>query len=501
MNMIISFTSVILCDKISNKIFGKKWEEPMKKIILFSTMIVTGLLLLASCGAMSKDKELLDPENPVTISVWNYYNGSVKDKFDSLVSEFNDTVGAEKGIVVEAQSYGDVNQLADAVYDSAEKDIGSMPMPDIFAAYPDGAFRINQVSELVTLSDYFSKEELGEINQGFLTEGTFGSDHQLKILPIAKSTENIYLNKTYWDEFAAKTGASLNDLSTWEGLVKTAKNYHELTGKAFFGIDANANYMLVSAMQLGQELYQYQGDTATLNFSEDTAYRIWQSYYVPYINGYFAKTGRFSSDDAKTGLIAAYTGSTAGASYFPTAVAEDETSKPIEVITLPYPTFQGGKQVAIQQGAGMCITESDEPHEYAASVFLKWFISEPQNLQFAVATGYMPVKTEALNTKTILSELDRVNISTPAVKDSIKTTVTMFKTYSLYGNQPFVGSYKARAILETSLLSRVNNDLKILNERVQGGEKRQSVIDELSSKEQFLNWYKQFTDEMQAAMK
>ncbi|MDF2510320.1 MAG: prx [Herbinix sp.] len=472
----------------------------MKKRFIAALACVL-ILLMSSCNLLPAKDKSLDPDNPITVTVWNYYNGTVKDRFDELVLEFNDTIGTERGIVIEAQSYGDVNELADALFSSANAEIGSLPMPDVFAAYPDNVFRVDQIAELVNLKNYFSQEELGEIRGEFLEEGIFGEDQELKILPIAKSTENLYLNKTFWDGFANASGASLNSLSTWEGLAKTAKLYYEYTGKAFFGVDANANYMLISAMQLGEEMYNYQGDLGILGLSEDTAYKIWTNYYVPYINGYYAKIGRFSSDDAKTGQIAAYTGSTAGASYFPREVADGDKAIPVEVITLPYPFYEGGEPYAVQQGAGMCITKSDNAHEYAAALFLKWFIDTPQNINFAVSTGYLPVKSENLNTDTILSKMDRDSLTNKAVQNSIITTMEMFETYSFYGNKPFQGSYEARSILETNLASRVKVDLKLLKERVENGEDREAVINELSSKEQFFNWYQDFTKEISTALK
>lgn len=43
------------------------------------------------------------------------------------------------------------------------------------------------------------------------------------------------LNKTDWDKFAADTGASLDSLSTVEGVTQTAAQYYEWSGgKAFF---------------------------------------------------------------------------------------------------------------------------------------------------------------------------------------------------------------------------------------------------------------------------
>jgi multiple sugar transport system substrate-binding protein len=457
--------------------------------------IMSVALIIGTFSACTKKNNYLDPDNPITISVWHYYNGTVKNRFDSLVNDFNETIGMEQGVVVDAQSYGDVNELADAVYNAASKNIGAQEVPDIFAAYPDNAFRVNKIIELVDIEAYFSDEELGEIRSEFLDEGRFGKEQILKILPIAKSTENFYLNKTYWDKFAEETGADINDLSTWEGIIKTAELYYNNTGNSFFCIDANANFMLITSKQLGEEFYTYNGNDVELNFSEENAYKIWEGFYVPYIRGYFAKTGRFSSDDAKTGNILAYTGSTAGASYFPTEITDDGKSVAIEVLTLPYPCFENGELYAVQQGAGMCIAKSDKAHEYGASLFLKWFIDEPQNVKFAVTTAYFPVKKAALNEETLLNEVNEAEVSIEAIKKSIKTTMQMFENYSLYGNRPFEGSYEMRSLLENHLFNRVQEDLMLLNERVSGGEERIKVIDELISKEKFLEWYQQFKEE------
>ncbi len=452
------------------------------------------VILMVIFNSCSHKLGPLDPNKPITVTIWHYYNGAVKSRFDALVARFNDTIGIEQGVVIEAQSYGDVNELADAAFRAANKSIGAQPMPDIFAAYPDNAFRVDKISELVDLETYFTKEELSAIRKEFLEEGRFGKDLKLKILPIAKSTENMYLNKTYWDKFAAETGAKIDDLSTWEGIRKTAEMYFNHTGKAFFSIDSNANFILSACNQLGEELYTYDGDSAELNFSENKAYKIWENFYVPYIYGYYEKTGRFSSDDAKTGKIIAYTGSTAGASYCPTEVAEGNTSVPVEVLTLPYPYFEGGERYVIQQGAGMCITKSDEAHEYGAALFLKWFIEEAQNVQFSVATAYFPVKDAALKEEILLEEVKKENISVKAIESSIKTTMDMFDKYKFYGNRPFVGSYQMRSLLENNLFDDMQRDLQFLKDRLKKGENKNEVVEKLVSKENFKKWYKQFQE-------
>ena len=111
---------------------------------------------------------------------------------------------------------------------------------------------------------------------------------------MAKSTELLFLNDTDWKPFAAATGAQDSDLETVEGLVKTAEAYYNWTdaqtdtpndGKALFGRDAMANYMLIGAKELGETIFDVKDGRMTMGLSEDAARRLWDNYYVPYIKG------------------------------------------------------------------------------------------------------------------------------------------------------------------------------------------------------------------------
>ena len=97
----------------------------------------------------------------------------------------------------------------------------------------------------------------------------------------------------------------------------------------------------------------------------------------------------------KTGDLLAYTGSTTSAMYFPDQVELDDGSRTIDYIVTTAPVFEGGAQYAVQQGAGMVVSKSDEQREYAAVEFLKWFTQGDKNLQFGCVSGYLPVLKEA----------------------------------------------------------------------------------------------------------
>ena len=469
-----------------------------KSIVLLLVLI----LMLTGCESVSGNMNPLDPDDPVTVTIWHYYNGHIKDNFDELISEFNETKGMELGIVADAKSLGDVGQLADAVYDSASAAIGSEEMPDIFAAYPDNAIRAHKLTGLVDMESYFSESEIKEYRSEFLREGMFLNEEKHYIIPVAKSSENLFVNKNQWEAFSSKNGYTDENLNTWEGIIDVAEKYNQETGSGFLGVDAVANYMLVSCMQLGTEIFTYNDDgTANFNFDEDVARKIWDYYYVPYLKGYFIKTGRFSSDDAKTGKVIAYTGSTAGAAYFPTEVTfSQDNVVEIEPLLLPYPHFKDGIPVAMQQGAGMCITKSDYEHEYASAEFLKWFTDESNNLRFAVSTGYFPVKNEVLNESSMINAMEDADISNPAIKSSIVTTNRMFSDYSFYSSIPFDGSFEIRNLLESSLNEKINRDLEVIDIKTSEGSDRNELIFEHTSQEEFEKWYDNIVSEAEAIL-
>ena len=96
-------------------------------------------------------------------------------------------------------------------------------MPNIFMAYADTAYTMDQMGELVDLAPYFTDEERAAYIGSYLTEGDFNDDSSIKIFPVAKSVELLFLNDTDWQTLADATGASTPTLRPsrgWSGLPK-----------------------------------------------------------------------------------------------------------------------------------------------------------------------------------------------------------------------------------------------------------------------------------------
>lgn len=369
-------------------------------------------------------------------------------------------------------------------------------MPNIFMAYADTAYAMNNMDLLVDITDYITEEELALYVDSYIAEGDLTGTGEIKIFPTAKSTEVFCMNKTDWDAFSAATGAALSDLGTIEGVVAIAENYYEWTdsqtetpndGKAFFGYDAMDNYFIIGAMQLGTELLHSENGSGTINFDKDTIRKLWNCFYVPFVKGHFSASGRFRSDDVKTGKAIAYVGSSSSATYFPNQVIISDTeSYPIEMMTLPCPVFEGGMSYAVQQGAGMAVTNGSE-QEIAASVeFLKWFTAPENNIAFSINSGYLPVSKAGNDLNAILSSGAEI---TSNMEQVITAAVSTVNSRQLYTPAAFSGGTEARSILKYSLLDLAIADREAVLAACASGQTMEEALQPYLSDEAFEVWY------------
>lgn len=480
--------------------------------------ILVGLLaagLLTGCGSQGSGISTTMAEKqdePVVVTVWNYYNGPQNEEFEHQVQQFNDTVGREQNIIVESVSMGALKELMQTVSDSVKKKAGAESLPSLCAAYTDMAFKLNQKGLLADMKPYLTEEELAAYVDAYLEEGRFVGDGTIKIFPMAKSTEVMTINQTAWEPFAAETGTDLSELSTWEGVAAVAERYFQWTdgktpetvgdGKAFFGRDAFANYLLVGSRQLGHELFTMKDGIVVLDFDRDTMKKLWDYYYVPFVRGYYVCDGRFRSEDLKTGRLIACVGSTSGAPYTPdTVVHEDGSREPITCSILPLPNFAGTKPMAVQQGAGMVLFEGDDRTEQAAMEFLTWFTGTDVNLEFCLKSGYLPVTWEADIEEYLNQELKWEPEFSEALRDNLLTGMEMTKTYELCTMIPFENGTEARGVLDTGMTDRAEEDRKLVERMLAGGMTLEEAVEQLDPDARFEIWYKETEEGLHTLIK
>lgn len=356
--------------------------------------VLAGLVLLAGCG-----KNGSCGDQPVSLTIWHVYGAQTDSPLNDLIDEFNATVGKEQGIRVEVTMVSNNKNIYKDVLAAANGDPGAPELPDMFVSYPKTVLALPDESILVDYRDWFSQEELDAFVPEFLADGMVNG--RLTVLPVAKSTELLYVNKTAFDRFSRATGAKLEDLATWDGLFAMACDYAAWTdsltpdvpgdAQAFFVHDFHFNYFQVGVESLGENFF----DGEKLAFGPDFE-RVWEPYARAAVSGGLWLQSGYATEPLRTGESIVSVASSASVLYFSNRVTyADNTSEEVELLVLPCPVFGEGEDLVMQRGAGICTVKSTPEREQAAVTFLKWLTEPECNTRFAVSAGYMPVTEEA----------------------------------------------------------------------------------------------------------
>ena len=164
----------------------------------------------------------------------------------------------------------------------------------------------------------------------------------------------------------------------------------------------------------------------------------------------------YGSDAFKTGQTAITFGSTGGARYNTPTVVNDEYSFEFEVVPMPYNADMPQNRTAIQQGTNMSITTAGNDQEKLASwLFLKFLTSQETQLDFALETGYSPVRTSVYSDPSYIQFTNGLDsegepLGGEMLMKSKAANAAMLQSDWLFYDQAFVGSSKARAEVEAA---------------------------------------------------
>lgn len=358
----------------------------MKKLALISLFFLS--IFLFGCGSKTK----LDPDNPVTLNMWHVYGNQTISPMNDAVDEFNRTEGKKQGVYVKVMSVLDSTHIDNFLQASLDKTPGAAPLPDLFTAYPRVHSKFKN-EQLLAWDDYLSKDELALYNEDFLKEAIH--DKHVYSLPIAKSTETVYLNKTFFDRYAAARGISTKNLEDFDTLFATCRDYYQWSGgENMFHINDIYNYMLVNMASLDDSFVQNN----QLNLASPNFKRIYLPLAKAAIAGGLSVYKGYASDGWKTGVIISGLGSSAALMYHRDYVTHaDNTRENIQIVVQPYPHFNGGKKVYMQRGVNLTMVKSsDERKNLGAIAFAKWFNSPEHNITFCKVAGYLPVYKESI---------------------------------------------------------------------------------------------------------
>lgn len=359
----------------------------MKKLIsILLAMSLLSLMILTGC-ANSKPAS----DEITTLTMWHVYGSQTESPLNDAIDEFNTTVGKDNGIFIKVTSVTDSSDIDNALTASLEEEPGAVSLPDLFTAYPRMAEKFDD-GQLLNWADYFSDKELQSYREDFLSEGYFSD--KLLMIPIAKSSELLFVNKTLFDRFAAANGIADDCFSSIENISSAANLYYDWSGgKSMLQINDFYHYFLVNMSGLDSEFIM-DGKINTLSPAFKSAF---EPIARAGIYGGLCVGDGYASDRWKTGEIISSIGSTAGILYMRDYVTyDDNTTEDIETSALPYPCLSNAKSNVVQRGGGLFAVKSeDEQKNEAAAVFAKWITEKQHNLDFVTKAGYLPVTDSA----------------------------------------------------------------------------------------------------------
>ena len=359
----------------------------MKKIFSLLTILLLPLCIFSGCKRSSLSKN-----EPVTLTMWHVYGEQADSPMNRLVEEFNQSVGAKKGIVINVTGMSNASHIGKKLLDAQAGKPDAGEMPDLFFGHKSNVLEIG-TKNLVDWKELFSEKELSGYVPEFLSDGE--ENGKLYVFPVTKSTFLLFISGSRFEHFSKDTGVTYESLSDWNGFFTAAAKYYEWSGgKPFCSLDYPMRNVELCAMY-GDSSAFMQGDWYNV---DNTVFKnSFMQFAEAFSKGHIVISDLYSNTQVMTGEVLSGLGSSAAILYYnDTVTYADGTSEPMKLKVLPIPQPAGsGKKYITQAGVGLCAYKTTPQKAEAAAVFAKWLTESERNLAFAAETGYMPVTSKA----------------------------------------------------------------------------------------------------------
>ena len=372
----------------------------MKKIV--STILalalvltsLTGLFTSASAEAFAAGYD----GSEVTIKFYHTMGSNLTTVLDQYIAEFNTIY---PNIHIEYTSVGGYDDVRDQV--STEITVGAQP--NIAYCYPDHVALYNLAMAVQPLDELIDHPEIGltaeqkaDFIEGYYNEGKQFGDGLMYTMPLSKSTEVLYYNKTFFDQ------NGLTVPTTWDELEAVCAKIKEIDPMSIpLGYDSEANWFINMTEQYNSE-YTSATEPHFL-FDNETNRAFVKKFREWYKLGYITTQeilGSYTSELFKTadGTRSYMSiGSSAGATHQRPTKGSDG-NYPFEVGIATIPQVNADNKKVISQGPSLCLFQSENPQEtIAAWLFMKFLTTNVEfQAEFSMASGYVPVlKSVATN--------------------------------------------------------------------------------------------------------
>ena len=479
----------------------------MKKILVSLLLLVTmifNVVAMASCGSTgSGEKPNVDdiigeldnagyqvPEggydgSEVTITFFHTMSATkLQPTLDLYIKEFNKLY---PNITIEHEQIGGYDDVRDQI--STEITVGNQP--HIAYCYPDHVALYNLAGGVVTLDQFIestttvthadgtteilglTQAQIDDFIEGYYEEGRQFGDadgdgkNEMYTLPLSKSTEVLYYNKTFFDQ------NNLEVPTTWDELEAVCAAIKEIDPNSIpLGYDSEANWFITMCEQLDTPYTSATGDHFLFDTEENRnfveRFRGWfQAGYVTTQEIYKSYTSSLFTETDPNKIKSYMTiGSSAGATHQrPTPV---NNKYPFEVGIAGIPQANENNRKVISQGPSLCIFNKENPQEVIASwLFVKFLTTSIEfQAEFSMTSGYVPVIKSVQDNAYYANFLSKANGDTGIAALAAKQCMAQVDDY--YTSPAFNGSSTARdevgKLMQKCFVAETNDVKKMIEE-------------------------------------
>ena len=384
----------------------------MKKIIVSVILLMTlcvNLFGMTSCFQKTNSADFtipaegFDTTKPVTITFYHTMGQNLRDVLDRYIVEFNKIY---PNITINHQQVGGYDDVRDQI----KTEIAVGAQPNIAYCYPDHVALYNMAKATITLDDLIASDivvtradgttetlgltqaQIDDFIKGYYEEGKQFGDGKMYTLPLSKSTEVLYYNKTFFDNHGIKVP------TTWDELEAVCKQIKEIDPDCIpLGYDSESNWFITMCEQQKSDYTSATGEHFLFDNEANRAFvakfREW--YQAGYVTtqelsgGYTSSL--FKKAESEAGNSYMSIGSSAGATHQrPDKVGN---SYPFEVGIATVPQLDASNPKVISQGPSLCIFNKADAQEVLASwLFMKYLTTTVEfQAEFSMASGYIPV--------------------------------------------------------------------------------------------------------------
>ena len=357
--------------------------------------------------------EELDSSRQFEITFWakNDTNKTQTMIYEQSIKDFENLY---PNIHVNLRLYTDYGKI----YNDVITNIATDTTPNICITYPDHIATYLTGNAVIPLDDLFSDPKYGlggsevkfdsvkqeEIIPQFLKECSF-RDHYYA-LPYMRSTEAVYVNKTYVE----RLGYTLPETLTWDFMFEV--------GEAAMAKDESGNFTVNGQKVMIPIIYKstdnmmiqmieqkgsgYSDDSGHILMFNDTTRELLK------MIGEHGRTRAFSTfkissypaNFLNAGQCLFAIDSTAGSTWMGTYAPLSDISADrfveFETEVMTVPQFDTAHPKMISQGPSVCVFNKQDPQEVLASwLFAQYLLSNDVQIPYAETEGYVPVTEKA----------------------------------------------------------------------------------------------------------